>query len=76
MLALGFFLAYGNFALLLAFARGGKASVISPLCGLYPVISIPVAVLWFHERIGARESIAIVTALLAVVALSWETRKE
>ena len=52
---------------------GLKAAVISPLSNLYPVISVPVAVFWFHERIGAREWIAIATALLSVVALSWET---
>ena len=73
VVALGFFIAFGNFAVLEAFARGGKAAVISPLSNLYPVISVPVAVLWFHERIGAREAIAIVTAMLAVVALSWES---
>src|SRR5262249_12619899 len=42
--ALGFFLAFGNYAVVLAYADG-KASVITPLAGLYPVISVPVAVL-------------------------------
>jgi drug/metabolite transporter (DMT)-like permease len=73
VLALGFFLAFGNLAILCAFARHGKAAVISPLSNLYPIISVPVAVFWFHERIGAREWIAIATALLSVGALSWET---
>ena len=71
--ALGFFIAFGNFAVLAAYARGGKASVIAPMSNLYPVISVPVAVLWFHEKIGTREFAAIVTALLSVAALSWET---
>src|SRR5207253_1593396 len=75
VIALGFFLALGNLAILAAFARGGKASIISPLGGLYPVISVPVAVFWFGERISTRECIAIGTALLSVVALSCEKRK-
>ena len=73
VIALGFFIAFGNFAVLAAYARGGKAAVVSPLSNLYPLISIPIAVLWFRERIGARETMAIATALLAVVALSWES---
>ena len=73
VVALGFFIALGNFAVLAAYARGGKASVIAPLSNLYPLISVPVAVLWFHEKIGMRESIAIATALASVAALSWET---
>src|SRR5678816_1339655 len=36
VLVLGFFLAFGNFAILAAFAHGGKAAVITPLGGLYP----------------------------------------
>jgi transporter family protein len=49
--ALGFFIAFGNFAVLTAYARGGQASVIAPLSNLYPVISVPVAVLWFSPSL-------------------------
>lgn len=71
--ALGFFIAFGNFAVLAAYARGGQASVIAPMSNLYPVISVPVAVLWFRESIGPREAVAIAAALVSVAALSWET---
>jgi transporter family protein len=73
VLALGFFLAFGNFAILAAFARGGKAAVIAPLGSLYPMISVPIAVLLLGEKVGQREIIGIVCALASVAALSWET---
>ena len=51
--ALGFFLAFGNYAVVKAYT-GGKASVITPLAGLYPLVSVPIAVLFLGETIGAR----------------------
>jgi drug/metabolite transporter (DMT)-like permease len=73
VLALGFFLAFGNFAVLAAFARGGKASVITPLGSLYPIVSVPIAMLLLREKIGTREILGISLALASVAALSWET---
>jgi transporter family protein len=70
----GFFLALGNFAILLAFVSQGKASIITPLTALYPVVSVPIAILFLGEKIGLREAIGIVLALASVAALSWETR--
>ena len=75
VIALGLFFAVGNLALLKAFASHGKASVIGPLAGLYPVVSLPIAIFFFGERIGVRETIGIILALTAVVALAMETRK-
>jgi drug/metabolite transporter (DMT)-like permease len=69
--ALGFCLAFGNFAVVLAYADG-KASVITPLAGLYPVVSVPVAVLVLGETVGARTAAGIACALAAVLALSIE----
>ena len=74
VILLGLTFALGNFAILLAFANQGKASIIAPLAGLYPLVSIPLAVLALGERIGLREWIAIVTALCAVAAISVETK--
>ena len=71
--ALGFFFSIGNFALLAAFASQGKASIIAPLAGLYPVVSVPIAILLFGERPGARETAGIIVALVSVAALAWET---
>lgn len=72
-LALGFFLGFGNLAVLTAFARGGKASVIAPLGSLYPTVSVPIAVLALGESVGRREVFGILFALASVVALAMET---
>ena len=72
--ALGFTLALGNYALLAAFANNGKASVITPLTGLYPLVSIPIAILLLGERIGWRETLGITLALVSAAALSYESR--
>jgi transporter family protein len=72
--ALGFSFALGNFALLQAFASNGKASIVAPLAGLYPLVSVPVAMVAFKEKLGVREGLGITTALAAIIALSMETR--
>ena len=73
VVAVGLFFSVGNYAILVAFAGAGKASVITPLTGLYPVVSVPLAILFLGETIGAREVAAILLALVSVVALSHET---
>jgi uncharacterized membrane protein len=73
--ALGLFLALGNFAILAAFAHGGKASIIAPISSLYPLISIPIALTFLGEGIGHRETVGITLALASVVALSYEGRR-
>jgi len=70
--AIGFTLAFGNFTILLAFSSGGKASIIAPLAALYPVVSIPIAILALGEPINWRESLGILCALAAVVMLSYQ----
>lgn len=72
-IAVGFTMALGNYTLLQAFAFNGKASIITPLTSLYPIISIPIAVLIWHEAITWREALGGACALLAVVLLSYET---
>jgi drug/metabolite transporter (DMT)-like permease len=71
--ALGLFLGLGNLTLLAAFASGGKAAVVSPLAGLYSVVTVPLAVGLADERVRPREWLAIGLALAAVLALSRET---
>jgi drug/metabolite transporter (DMT)-like permease len=70
---IGFTLGLGNLTILFAFSSGGKASIITPLANLYPVVSIPIAIAVLDERIGAREAAAIVLALVAVVMLSYQS---
>jgi bacterial/archaeal transporter family protein len=69
----GFTLALGNLTILLACESGGKASVIAPLSGLYPLVSIPIAVVALGDRLTWREGAAIVLALAAVVMLSYQS---
>jgi drug/metabolite transporter (DMT)-like permease len=73
-LAIGFTMALGNFTLLMAFASGGKASIIVPIAGLYPLVSIPIAILAFRERPSGRESMGIILALAAVLLLSLHSK--
>ncbi len=73
VVALGFFFGLGNYGILAAFANQGQASVITPLSGLYPLVSIPLALWLFHEKIGMRESAGIALAIVSVLALSRET---
>jgi drug/metabolite transporter (DMT)-like permease len=72
--ALGFTLALGNFTILLAFAAGGKASIIMPLTALYPAISIPIAILRYDETMDWRKTLGAILALAGVVTLSYESR--
>jgi drug/metabolite transporter (DMT)-like permease len=72
VVALGLFFALGNYAILAAFASQGKASIITPLTALYPIVSVPIAIIFFGERIGWRESAGILLALISVAALSCE----
>jgi drug/metabolite transporter (DMT)-like permease len=64
----------GNLALLAAYRHGGKASIVTPVTGLYPVVAIPLAVLWFGEHVNAYQLAGIVLALVSVVALSFERK--
>src|SRR5207248_6361482 len=73
VVALGLTLAFGNYAVVIAYSTG-KASVITPLAGLYMLVSVPVAVLFLEERFGLRDWISVGCAVLAVLTLSFETR--
>ena len=61
----------GVLSSLAAFHHGGKASVVTPLIALYPVVTVALAVPFLHEKISHREVAGIVLALLATAALSY-----
>ncbi len=69
---LGLLFGLGNLTLILAYGKGGRAAVVTPLASLYSVVTIPLAVVFLHEMVGAREWIGIALTLAAVVALGWE----
>jgi transporter family protein len=56
----------------MALERGGKASIVIPLCYLYPVITILLAVAFLHEIITRAEVGGIVLAMAAAFLLSRE----
>jgi len=72
VVALGLTLAFGNYAVVLAYSTG-KASVITPLAGLYMLVSVPIAVFFLEEKVELREWISVGCAVLAVLTLSIET---
>ena len=73
---LGFSLAFGNYAITVAYASKGKASVITPLVGMYPLVSIPAALLFFGESVGPRESLGALLALTSIVAMTRKRRPD
>jgi drug/metabolite transporter (DMT)-like permease len=73
LLLVGFLFALGNYTLIFAYSTGGRASIVTPMASLYSLVTLPLAVLLLHERIGRREGLGIALAVLAVAALSRET---
>jgi len=71
-LAVGLLFGLGNLTLIFAYGLGGKASVVTPMAGLYSLVTIPLAVLFLGEKVGGREGLAIALALGAAIALSRE----
>ena len=70
--ALGACYGLGNLTLLAAYRNQGKASIVTPLCGLYPLVTVPLAIVVLGEHVGFREWAGIALALAAALALSYE----
>ena len=67
----GVLISTGTLTLFAAY-RTGKASVVTALTALYPALTVVLAVPLFHERMDVRKLAAIVLALAAGVALTYE----
>jgi bacterial/archaeal transporter family protein len=65
---------FGSLTLFAACRSGGKASVVTILAALYPVLTIAMAVPLLHEQIQMRELAAIALAIAAAGALSYERK--
>lgn len=65
--------AYTSFA---ALEKGGKASIVIPICYLYPLVTIALAILFLHETLTRREWAGIVLAIIAAILLSKEGPSE
>jgi transporter family protein len=55
-----------------AFEKGGKASVVTPLINLYPLVTVAGAWMLLGERLTRTQVAGILAALIAVVLLSQE----
>lgn len=63
---------------LLTFAgyREGKASVVTPIIGLYPALTVLLAAPLMHERLDTLRVSAVVLAVTATVALGCESKPQ
>jgi bacterial/archaeal transporter family protein len=62
----------GNLALLAALKRGGEASAVLPLTGMYPLVTVVLARIFLKERMNRIQSLGIGMALLAIYFFSTE----
>src|SRR5215469_14572177 len=60
----------GNLILYQALRLGGEASVIFPLTGMYPLVTLILARLLLKERLNRVQSFGIALALVAIYLLS------
>lgn len=65
----------GSLTIFAACRRGGKASIVTLLVALYPVLTIALAVLLLQETVRPRELLAMGLAICAGVALSYEGKR-
>lgn len=60
----------GNIAFFHALVMGGKASIVTPVTALFPLVTVILAVTFLHEKIGNLQKIGLVLALIAIYLLS------
>jgi len=56
----------GNLALLLSLRNGAEASIVFPLTGLFPLVTIFLAMLVLRERMNWIQGVGVVVALVAI----------
>jgi len=60
----------GAWGLYAAMKSGGKASIVAPICALYPIVVVALAPILLHESITGRQGLGVLCGLVAVVLLS------
>lgn len=60
----------GNFAFYVALSRGGKVSIVTPLVGLAPLITVVLAMCFLGEKLNGGQALGLVLALLSIYLLS------
>lgn len=59
-----------------AFETGGKASIVVPLCYLFPLVTVLLATTFLHESLTRTEVVGIAMALIAAILLSQEAKPQ
>jgi len=60
----------GNLAFFHAFVVGGKASIVTPVTALFPLVTVILAVTVLREKIGNMQKVGLALALVAIYLLS------
>ncbi len=60
----------GNIAFFQAFVAGGKASIVTPVTALFPVVTVLLAVTFLRERVGKTQWAGLALAFVAIYLLS------
>ena len=60
----------GNLTLFYAFERGGKAAIVSPMTGLYPLFTVLAALIMLRERLNRVQVAGIGLAGISIYLLS------
>jgi drug/metabolite transporter (DMT)-like permease len=68
----GLIAAAGNIAFYLALENGAETAIAIPLTNVYPLVTIGIACVAFHERLNRIQAFGIVIAVAAITLLSGE----
>ena len=60
----------GNIFFFQAMVAGGKASVVAPVTALFPMITVLLALMFLHERLGRLQWMGLALAFVAIYLLS------
>ncbi len=60
----------GNMAYFQAMVKGGKASVVTPVTALFPMVTVLLALLFLKERLGRVQWIGLALAFVAIYLLN------
>ncbi|MBS1842371.1 MAG: DMT family transporter [Acidobacteria bacterium] len=60
----------GNLAFFQSLVIGGKAAIVIPATGLFPLVTVLLAAVFLHERLGNLQKVGVVLALAAIYLLS------
>ena len=60
----------GNIFFFQALVKGGEASVVAPVTALFPMVTVLLALVFLHERLGRVQWVGLALAFVAIYLLS------